>query len=220
MKRFMLALVFSFLPLSAYASTILQFNEVTFNNPFHVTTNGTTSTITATNVPVQVIFDPSFCLVAGCGGVTNGVFNLSLSATSTSAATVNGTTLRESFGGTISITNGAIDLLTVAFSDVFTGPLGASSNIAMGSAQPPDIFSGSSTVLDPLKLGIPRGFALSFSNYIPGLGYNGTTINAATADATGTFNATPAAAVPEPASMILLGSGLLFVARRFKKSIR
>lgn len=216
MKKFALALILLLIPAVSYASTILQFNEVSFNTPFHVTTNGVTSTISAVNVPINVVFDPGFCLVAGCGGVTNGVFNLNLSATSTSAATVNAGVVRESFGGVISVTNGAINLLTVNFSDVFTGPLGASSNIAMGSAQPPDIFTGSSTVFDPAKLGIPRGFALSFSNYNPGLSLTGTTISAASADATGTFNATPPATVPEPTSIVLLGSALLFVANRLR----
>ena len=42
----------------------------------------------ATDVPVNVLFDPSFCLVAGCGGLTNGgTYFLNFSATSGPAVT-------------------------------------------------------------------------------------------------------------------------------------
>jgi PEP-CTERM motif len=211
MKKLILSLfMLCTLPGIASASTILQFTELTFNNPVVVTRNSATSTtITAVNVPVNVIFDPTFCLTVGCGGVVNGTFLLNFTANNTTPATMNGTTIDESYSGSISITNGGVNLLTVSFSDFFSGPNGGSSNISMGSSQPPDIFSGSSNVLDPLKLGQPRGFALSFSNFSPGLSINGSTINSARADVTGTFNATPLAAVPEPASLMLFGTGLL-----------
>jgi hypothetical protein len=214
----LLALVLG-MAIPASASTFLQFTELTFNDPVKITTNGTTSTISAVNVPVNVIFDPTFCLVAGCGGVTNGTFLLNLVANSTSPEGTVGNTVSEDFAGNVSLTQGAVNLLTVAFSDVFTGPLGASSNIGLGSSQPPDIFNGSSNVLDPAKLGVPRGFAFSFSAFSPALQIvNNTTIGAATADITGTFNASPvAAAVPEPASMLLLGSGLAFIGRKYRR---
>jgi hypothetical protein len=69
------------------------------------------------------------------------------------------------------------------------------SNPTLNGSDPPDMFTGSSAVFDPAKLLAPRGFALSFSNWSPGLAITGVapnaTIASATADATGTFNATP-----------------------------
>ena len=77
MKRLLVSLVLlagSAIPASA--ASILQFTEAQpFNTPFVFTANGagTATTLTATKA-IDVVFDPSFCLVAGCGGVTDGVF--------------------------------------------------------------------------------------------------------------------------------------------------
>jgi PEP-CTERM motif len=215
------ALLLALAPRSAEAATFLQFQQVLFNSPFVVNETAGVTTITATNVPVTVNFDESFCLVVGCGGVTDGVFLLNFSTTSTSPATLTAGVIEQNFGGAgsfISFTQPGVNLLTVTFSDEVTGSAGGT-NPTLNAAQPPDVFSGSSSVLDPLKLGIPRGFSLSFSNWMLPLAINNNSIADATADATGTFNATPqVGVVPEPASLLLLGSGLAAVAARRRQT--
>ena len=201
----------------ASAGTILQFTEVfPFNAPFTFTENGTNTatTITASKL-INVTFDHSLCLVVGCGGAADGVYSLTLNATSIGAATLAAGAVTQAFGGSLSIIQGGFNLLTVNFTDLLQGSLNGG-NPTLQASQPPDVFSGTSNVLDSLKLGQPRGFSFSFSNLSNGgLGINGTSIRSGTADASGTFNAT--ATVPEPTSMLLLGSGLLMVARRLRK---
>jgi hypothetical protein len=205
----------------ASAGTIMQFSEVLpFSTPFSFTENGagTQSNISGTKL-MNVTFDPAFCAVVGCGGVSSsGIYNLTLNATSIigSLALGPGTAVHEGFSGSFSFigtgVNAGLNLLTVNFTDLLSGSIGGG-NPTLESSQPPDIFSGSSAVFG--SLGAPRGFSFGFSNLTGGLQVTGNSISGGKlADLAGTINAT--ATVPEPTTMVLFGTGLLAVVRKLK----
>jgi len=219
---FIAALALAVLPSIASAApiTFLQFNQVDLGNNFVFTNAAGVSTITS-DQQVMVTFDPAFCLMVGCGGATPGVYDLSLTATSTNAATTDGDDIFQNFEGTISITDGALNLLTFDFTDLFTGAVDGSS-ASLAAAQPPDFFNGTSDVFDPAKLGTPRGFSISFSSFVAngggGLQIVGNSVSGGAAAGTGTFAASPAA--PEPVSMLLLGMGFVAAGLRASRARR
>jgi len=204
----------------AQASTILQFTEFGFNTPFQLLANVSgTQTLIGAATQVNVTFDSSFCSVAGCSGATDGAYELLLNAFSVGVATVDGQSIEQNFNGFFSLRRGPLNLLTVTFSALFSGQIG-SGDPTMNASQPPDTFSSTSDVFDPAKLGIPRGFVLSFTNMSGGgLGLFGNTIRSGVADGTGTITVTPQdVPVPEPTTMALMGSGIAAIVASRRKA--
>jgi hypothetical protein len=187
----------------ADAVTILVFGQTGLNNTVTATANvaQTATTIAGTDIPIFV--------TAIENGAAQAAF-LTLSMTSTNAATVNGGNVTQNYSGTFSIRTatggGGTNLLSGSFTDAVFGAVGGS-GLTVTSAQPPDTVSFTSSVITSLDT--PRSINLALTNVTPAVSVVGTTINSFTASVAGNFNGTAAVSVvPEPSTIMLLGMGV------------
>lgn len=203
MKTILLVGAALLLATPAYAGQIIAFGQTSSSNTLIALANGTdtaTSMSAAAAVEITQLF----------GQVTPITADFDLTANSTGAAgTVLGLAVQH-FNGSFCITSGAgctgIDYLSGTFTDAAAGAVGGP-GLVVNVNNPPDTLVLSSSVVPADELVPPSTFDLSFSNLIPDLAVCGTTLCSFTASIAGDASAN--LAVPEPASLALLGVGLL-----------
>jgi len=187
---------------SAHAAPILSFGQTGGSNTITATENGssTQTTLTGSNVPVTItqIF----------GGVpTANPALFTLNATSSGAANAVGNQFVQAYSGTFSVTAGASNYLSGSFTDALFGS-GTGLTLTATSATPGESVSFTSNVIPASALGLPEALSLSFSNVTPDVHIIGGSLAGFTGAVSGTASAS-AAAVPEPVSIALLGTGLV-----------
>jgi hypothetical protein len=193
---------------AAHAIPILSFSQSGQGDTVTGTRTLGATTIDAVNVPIsigQIAASPTPSL-------TGLVFNLSLA--STSAATVVGGNIIEHFSGTFGITGNGHNYLSGSLVDL---AFGQNTSFVLSASTPP---SGAVTFTSDYitTLGLDRGASFSFADVSPGLSITNGSINSFVSSVSGTFSAnTPSVTVPEPASLAVLGIGLLGLAVAYRR---
>jgi len=184
---------------TAYAALITSMAQESGANTVTATSDGTTTTL-------GIASGTLVTLGGGAFNVTGASFQLA--ATSIDAAATFGGFVIQHFSGTFcvsSIAGCGGNYLSGVFTDAAFGALGGP-GLTVQVSNPPEQLVLTSNVVPADQLLAPSSFNLTFVNLSNALAIDGATIGSFTASFTGDVSAS---SVPEPASLAVLGAGLV-----------